>query len=84
MAENVDLKAYQGTFSSKDVPLKIVTKVENGKLTAQATGQQPFPLEYDGEDKFVFELAQIELAFNKDKKGFTLNQGGQSFKFTKE
>lgn len=84
VAENVDLKAYQGTFSSKDVPLKIVTKVENGKLTAQATGQQPFPLEYDGEDKFVFELAQIELAFNKDKKGFTLNQGGQSFKFTKE
>ncbi|MCG7280468.1 M1 family metallopeptidase [Chryseobacterium taklimakanense] len=84
VAENVDLKAYQGTFSSKDVPLKIVTKVENGKLTAQATGQQPFPLEYDGEDKFVFELAQIELAFSKDKKGFTLNQGGQSFKFTKE
>ncbi|SNV42623.1 Aminopeptidase N [Chryseobacterium taklimakanense] len=84
VAENVDLKAYQGTFSSKDVPLKIVTKVENGKLTAQATGQQPFPLEYDGEDKFVFELAQIEVAFNKDKKGFTLNQGGQSFKFTKE
>lgn len=84
VAENVDLKAYQGTFSSKDIPLKIVTKVENGKLTAQATGQQPFPLEYDGEDKFVFELAQIELAFNKDKKGFTLNQGGQSFKFTKE
>ena len=73
VAENVDLKAYQGTFSSKDIPLKIVTKVENGKLTAQATGQQPFPLEYDGEDKFVFELAQIELAFNKDKKGFTLN-----------
>ncbi|AZI19797.1 M1 family metallopeptidase [Chryseobacterium taklimakanense] len=84
VAENVDLKAYQGTFSSKDVPLKIVTKVENGKLTAQATGQQPFPLEYDGEDKFVFELAQIELTFSKDKKGFTLNQGGQSFKFTKE
>lgn len=84
VAENVDLKAYQGTFSSKDVPLKIVTKVENGKLTAQATGQQPFPLEYEGEDKFVFELAQIELAFSKDKKGFTLNQGGQSFKFTKE
>ncbi|AZI23416.1 M1 family peptidase [Chryseobacterium taklimakanense] len=84
VAEHVDLKAYQGTFSSKDVPLKIVTKVENGKLTAQATGQQPFPLEYDGEDKFVFELAQIELTFNKDKKGFTLNQGGQSFKFTKE
>lgn len=84
VAENVDLKAYQGTFSSKDVPLKIVTKVENGKLTAQATGQQPLPLEYDGEDKFVFELAQIELAFNKDKKGFKLNQGGQSFKFTKE
>lgn len=84
VAENVDLKAYQGTFSSKDVPLKIVTKVENGQLTAQATGQQPFPLEYEGEDKFVFELAQIELAFSKDKKGFTLNQGGQSFKFTKE
>lgn len=84
VVEKIDLNGFEGTFSSKQIPLKIVTKVENNKLTAQATGQSTFPLEYEGDNKFSFQMAGIELDFAKDKKRFTLIQGGQKFEFTKE
>lgn len=84
VAEKVDLSAYTGTFSSKALPIKITTKVENGKLTATAAGQQTIPLDYDGADKFVFEMAGIELQFAKNKKSFELTQSGQKFTFTKD
>ena len=82
--EKVNLSEFVGTFGSKQLPMKITTSVQDGKLMAQATGQQAFPLEYEGDRKFVFEAAQIEMVFDKDNKGFSLNQSGQSFKFVKE
>ncbi len=84
VAEKVNLNDFVGTFGSKQIPLKITTKVENGKLVAQANGQQALPLVYDSNGKFVFEQAGIEIQFNKDKKGFTLLQSGQEFDFVKE
>lgn len=83
-APAVDLKSFEGTYGSKQVPLKITTKADGGKLTAQATGQPAFPLEYEGNDKFSFEMGGIELTFSKDRKTLTLGQGGQTFEFTKE
>ena len=82
--EKVNLKDYVGSFSSKQIPLKISTKVENNVLTATASGQSSFPLQYDGDGKFTFEQAGIELVFAKDKKSFKLNQSGQSFDFAKD
>ncbi len=82
--EKVTLSDYEGSFSSQQIPVKIVLKTDNNKLTAQATGQSAFPLDYEGDNKFSFEMAGIELDFAKDKKSFTLNQGGQTFTFTKE
>ncbi|WP_027376048.1 M1 family metallopeptidase [Kaistella palustris] len=83
-SEKVNLSDYEGTFSSKQLPLKIVTKVEGNSLTAKADGQNAFPLDYEGAEKFSFQMAGIELEFAKDKKSFTLHQGGQSFSFTKD
>lgn len=83
-AEKVNLSEYEGTFGSTKIPLKIITKVENGSLTAKAGDQQAFPLTYEGDGKFVFDMAGIEFQFSKDKKSFTLNQAGQSFEFTKQ
>lgn len=82
--EKNTLSDYEGSFSSQQIPVKIVLKTDNNKLTAQATGQSAFPLDYEGDNKFSFEMAGIELDFAKDKKSFTLNQGGQTFTFTKE
>lgn len=82
--EKITLNDYEGSFSSQQIPVKIVLKTDNNRLTAQATGQSAFPLDYEGDNKFSFEMAGIELDFAKDKKSFTLNQGGQTFTFTKE
>ena len=84
VVEKVDLKEFAGNFSSKQIPLKMIMTVENDQLQLQATGQPKIPLEYEGEDKFSFQMAGLELDFSKDKKSFILNQGGQKFEFTRE
>lgn len=66
------------------MPIKFTLKVDNNKLTAQATGQQSFPLEYQGDGRFSFDMAGIEIKFAKDKKTFDILQGGQTFTFKKE
>ena len=84
IAETITLSDYIGTYSSKQIPLKIALKQEGKKLMAQADGQNAFPLEYDGGGKFSFTMAGIELEFANDKKSFILLQGGQKFTFTKD
>jgi hypothetical protein len=84
VVEKIDLKEFAGNFSSKQIPLKMIMTVENDQLQLQATGQPKIPLEYEGEDKFSFQMAGLELDFSKDKKSFILNQGGQKFEFTRE
>jgi len=84
-AEKVNLKEYEGTFSAKEIPnAKFTMKVENDQLTGQFTGQQSFPLEYDGDGKFKFDMAGIEIQYSKDKKSFDVVQGGHTVTFTKE
>ena len=82
--ETIDLKEFVGNFSSKQLPLKITTTVENDKLLLQATGQPKIPLDYDGNDKFSFPMAGIEFQFSKDRKSFTLHQGGKDFEYTRD
>ncbi len=81
-----DLKKYEGIYASKQIPLKITFKVQDGKLTAQATGQGAFPLTVVSKTKFKFEPAGIVLLFDEADsfKNFTLKQGGGSFDFTRE
>ncbi|TXF76354.1 M1 family metallopeptidase [Chryseobacterium sp.] len=84
-AEKVNLQEFTGIFSSPKIPgLKFTLKVENGKLMAQATGQQFFPLDYEGDGKFSFAMAGIEMQFSKDRKNFDITQGGQTINFIKE
>lgn len=78
------LKSYEGLYSSKKIALKITTKVINGELTAQATGQSSFPLSAISENEFIFEDGGIEIVFSKDKKEFTLKQGGNNIVFIKD
>jgi hypothetical protein len=59
-------------------------KVDNGQLTGQFSGQQSFPLENEGDGKFGFATAGIELQYSKDRKSFDITQSGQKMTFTKE
>jgi hypothetical protein len=51
---------------------------------AQATGQQPFPLDATEKDNFKFDPAGIIIEFKPDKNEMTLKQGGENVLFTKE
>jgi len=82
--EKVNMKEFAGTFSNKEVPLKLTFTEKAGQLYGQATGQPEFPLEYLGQNKFSFEQADLSLTFSADKKSIDFSQGGRAFKFTKE
>lgn len=79
-----DLEKYLGTYSSEQIPPKIIISKEDNSLIAQATGQAAFPLEAIGADVFIFEQAGIKLEFNPSKNEMTLEQGGKNFLFKKE
>jgi CubicO group peptidase (beta-lactamase class C family) len=80
--DNSVLQKYVGTYASPEIPLKITVSTKNGELIAQATGQPSFPLTPKSDTEFVFQTAGVEMVFEENK--FTLKQGGQKFKFTKE
>jgi CubicO group peptidase (beta-lactamase class C family) len=73
---------YSGTYSSKDIPLKLTIFEKNGDLMAQATGQGAFPLTIQDDKTFVFPAAGIEINFDTDS--LLLKQGGMKFNFVKE
>lgn len=77
------IQKYSGTFTSKDIPLKINVFEKEGNLFAQATGQPSFPLTFSRDDVFVFAPAGIEMEFTSSTS-FILKQGGKKFNFTKE
>lgn len=76
------LKSYEGVYSSKQIPLQLTIRVENGQLQGQATGQNSFPLNALSPTEFIFDPAGIEITF-KDK-GLLLKQGDNKLTFTKE
>ena len=81
------LQRYVGTYFSKDFPLKIFIRVEDSKLIARATGQEPFDLTALSETEFVFDEANIHMRFAQGADG-TWNtmhyQQRRKLTFTKE
>lgn len=80
---SADLEKYIGTYSSTEIPPKIIISKEGNTLLAQATGQSAFPLEPVDNNTFIFELAGLKLEFNPSKNEFVLKQGGGEFLFSK-
>jgi len=79
-----DLNKYLGSYSSTQLSLKITISKNNTTLMAQATGQDAFPLEIRTKDRFVRHQSGIELLFDTSRNKMTLNQGGETFWFTKD
>lgn len=63
------LAQYEGTFALEGTDLKIVFKKENGKLTAQLTGEPAISLEPTGETKFQFAPDGVLIEFQKNEAG---------------
>ncbi|AKK74902.1 peptidase M1 [Chryseobacterium gallinarum] len=82
--EKINAKDFTGTYGDKKISLRIKFIEKSGELFGMVDGQQEFPLEYQGNNKFTFDLADIEIVFSKDKKTITLTENGKNFTFTKE
>ena len=86
LEKEVILTSYLGSFSSKQIPIKLIFTDENGVLigTPQEGQGPPLSFESTGKDKFKSEQAGVELQFNESKNEFTINMRGQNFLFTRE
>jgi len=79
-----DLEKYLGTYSSEQIPPKIMISKKGSTLLAQATGQSAFPLEPRSKDTFVFEQAGVKIEFKTGTEEMIMKQGGKEFLFSKE
>jgi hypothetical protein len=80
---SADLDKYIGTYSSKQIPIKMTFKKEGDKLVAEPEGQQAITLTNTAKDTFSFEAAGVTFIFDTAKSEMTLKQGGGSFIFSK-
>lgn len=78
------LTSYEGTYSTKDFPLKVKIYKDGDDLMAQATGQSSFALEPYAENKFRFKTAQIEIEFKIADNKMLFSQAGNEVIFSRE
>ncbi|MBK43004.1 MAG: peptidase M1, partial [Flavobacteriaceae bacterium] len=81
-AEN--LSAYVGEYSSSMIPVVIKMVVENNELVAVVDGQPNLYLTNDGDGKFLFEEADLEIQFSEEKSSFEMSVSGQIFEFKRK
>jgi len=82
--KSADLDKYLGIYSSTQLQLKITISKNDTTLMGQATGQSSFPLEVSAKDRFVYHQTGIELVFDTSRNKMTLNQGGETYWFTRD
>lgn len=74
------LAAYAGTYEATP-SFGFTVSAADGKLTAQATGQQPLELFAEGPDAFFLKVVDARITFTRDAAGvvdgLVLHQGGR-------
>jgi hypothetical protein len=74
------LKSYAGTYMLSPFFAITITH-EDGKLMAQATGQDKFQLFPESKTKFFYKVVDAQITFAKDEEGkinkLVLHQSGQ-------
>jgi hypothetical protein len=76
------LESYTGTYKSEQLPFDIKVFLKEGKLFIQATGQPELAPKPKSPTTFEFAPAGLVVEFDSPG-GFTLKQGGMTFKFRK-
>ncbi len=78
------LTDYLGDYTAPGFPMKVTAVEANGVLELHLEGEEPLPLESEGNGEFSMGEAGIKVQFNAEKTGFKLDVGGQVFEFTKK
>ena len=75
---------YLGVFSSNQMRVKLTFSENDYQLMLQFTGQNPYPLEPMGKDKFGFAGTDMTFQFSPDKSTLIYSQGGKDVTFKRE
>lgn len=78
------LAKFVGLYKSEHFPLDIETRILQGKLFAQATGQGSFPLTPVSKTEFKFDPAGISISYDDTGSTMTLLQGGNKSIFERQ
>lgn len=81
--EKVNLKAFEGTYTSDKFKTDVVLKDVNGVLNVSFKDTN-MNLQYLGENKFTYEDGAIDIIFAKDKKSFVVKENGQESEFKRK
>jgi len=84
VAEDLILTSYVGVFSSSQMRVKLTFSEKNNQLMLQFTGQEPYPLEAAGKDKFEFAGTDVSFQFSPDKSTVVYRQGGVESTFKRD
>jgi hypothetical protein len=76
------LESYVGNYKTDQLPFDVKVFLKDGKLNFQATGQDAFAPKPKSPTAFAYPQYGLEIEFDS-AAGFTLKQGGQTFKFKK-
>ncbi len=77
------LEHYVGEYESDTHHLGMKIVLKNGKLKAEATGQEEFPLTAVSDNTFQFIDGGIEIVFDQKEAGFSLKQHNRTDVFVR-
>lgn len=83
LAEDMDPSLYLGSFSSKEVRIGLLFTESNNMLMVQFPGQQPYPLEPAGKNKFVLPATQMKFEFSADRATLIYTDGQKQYIFNR-
>ena len=83
--DKINLKEYEGTYSSEKFNADLVLKEVNNSLSLSFNGDN-LTLNYNGDNTFIFDEneSEIEIVFAKDKKSFVVKENGQNTEFKRK
>ena len=84
VGEDLILTPYLGVFTSDQLKIKVTFLEANNQLMMQFTGQEAYPIDFLGKDKFGYQEAGMWFQFNADQSGAVLTQGKDSYTFKRE
>ena len=83
--KDTNFKAYLGTYSNRNAPIKIVFSKRRGVLMVEITDYPKFSVELIAKDTFESKEAGVKFEFNESKKGVDMIlPDDKKITFTKE
>ena len=84
VVDNSLFPSYEGTYGSTQLPIDLKIFIDDDELKAQGDGQPEFILEAVDEHTFEFKQAGIKIVFSPEDNSIKMNQGGQTFKMSRQ